>query len=660
MIVGADYYPEHWPRDRWPQDAELMKEAGLQVVRVGEFAWSRFESEPGRIDFAWLDEAISILAEAGISVVMGTPTATPPKWLIDDDPSILQVDRYGRARGFGTRRHYCYSNPRYLEESARIVGAQAQNYAENEAVVAWQIDNEFGGGDTTLCYCENCRQAFTAWLRERYSTVGAMSDAWGTVFWSQEYRSFDDVIVPGSFTHNPGLLLDFQRFSSDSVVSYQQRQIETIRRFSDVPITHNFMGHFADIDYYSLAADLDFVSWDNYPVNQWGSSPPSSIAMAHDITRGTRRQNFWVMEQLSGPCGWATLGPTPKPGQIRLWSYQGVAHGADAMVYFRWRACRFGTEEYWYGILDHDGIPRRRYDEIRRIAREFRVIEGAVDGTEFPADVLLLRSFDNLWSQRFQPHTDGLDYELLLQSYYDALHAYGAQVDISDLLLNLDRYRLVVAPMLNLTRPESEAILDEYVRGGGALVLTFRSGTRTWTNAMRTETIPGPFAQMAGITVEEFDSLGGKRTVAVSGEVCDGTARLWCDVVAPTDAQILATYDTEFYAGRAAITQAAYGKGQVYYVGCDLDQDALDALIHHVAVGADVESVRTAYCSDAPKEVEIGLRGAGERQVLFLLNHSDEEAPVKLAHQYTDILGGRRSDAVVLRPHGVAVLEVSR
>jgi len=269
MRIGADYYPEHWPEDRWETDARLMGEAGISLVRVGEFAWSRMEPEPGRIDFGWLDRAVDVLSARGIQVVMGTPTATPPRWLADaaekEGESIYQVDYQGRVRGFGTRRHYCHNSPRYRRESRRIVEAQADRFGEHEALVAWQIDNEFGCHDTAVCYCRNCREAFAKWLERKYGSIREVNQAWGTVFWSQEYRSFDEVVVPaftaveqpGRFIHNPGLLLDYQRFSSDSVVSYQHEQATIIRAHSRAPITHNFMGHFADIDYYDLAKPLE-------------------------------------------------------------------------------------------------------------------------------------------------------------------------------------------------------------------------------------------------------------------------------------------------------------------------------------------------------------------------------------------------------------------
>ena len=406
MYFGADYYPEHWPKERWAEDAKLMKEASINVVRVAEFAWAKLEPMEDNYDFSWLDEAIETLVNEGIEAVMGTPTATPPKWLMDKYPEIYMKDKFGQIRGFGSRRHHCYNSPVYHEYSSRIVAKMAEHYRQNPNVVAWQIDNEFGCQDTGQCYCEDCLAAFKEWLKNKYGTIEAVNVAWGTVFWSQNYQGWDEMILPGYTVcdesdnnfhgHNPGMLLDFYRFSSDSVVNYQKLQIDEIRKVADQPITHNMMGHFPEIDYFDLGEDLDFVCWDNYPKNQWGISDYRNIAMAHDLMRGVKDKNFWVMEQQSGPCGWSVLGDTPEPGQLRLWTYQAIAHGAEAIVYFRWRTCTFGAEEYWYGILDHDGIPRRRYQEIKQTGKELQALSDWIIDSKVVSHVALIKSYDNL------------------------------------------------------------------------------------------------------------------------------------------------------------------------------------------------------------------------------------------------------------------------
>ena len=362
MYFGVDYYPEHWPEERWEKDAGMMKEANINVVRLAEFAWAKIEPDEGVYDFSWLDRAIAVLALAGIKTVLGIPTAAAPKWLMDKHPDMYPVDMHGLVKGFGTRRHYCANHSMYREYTRKITAKMVEHYKDNPNIVAWQTDNEFGDN----CYCDNCRDTFRTWLKKKHGTVEILNNEWGTVFWSQTYRSFDEVPVPGysssdgfsqtasgsalstPYNHNPGLLLDYRRFCSDSYVAYQDIQIGEIRKRSRLPITHNYMGHYNELDYFKLGENLDFISWDNYPNNMWGRSDYKTTAMAHDLMRGIKNSNFWVMEQQSGPCGWHSMGDTPEPGQIRLWTYQAIAHGADAIVYFRWRACTFGIEQYWY------------------------------------------------------------------------------------------------------------------------------------------------------------------------------------------------------------------------------------------------------------------------------------------------------------------------
>jgi len=383
------------------------------------------------------------------------------------------------------------------------------------------------------------------------------------------------------------------------------------------------------------------------------------------------------MEQLSGPCGWAVLGPTPEPGQVRLWSYQAVAHGADAIVYFRWRPALFGTEQYWHGILDHDGSPRRRYREVSDVAREFKSLSPELDQTAYPADVLILRSFDNLWSQRFQPHADGLDYENQLQRYFDAFAAYGAQLDVAALPDDPAHYRIIAAPLLNLTTPDVEKSLASYVEQGGTLILTFRSGTRDWNNSMREAAPPGPFAELVGVAVEEFDALSDRRSVKVVGPKVDGTAKLWVDILTVSeDVEVVASYQSGYFSGSPAIAKRPHGKGTVYYIGCDLDHEALTGLIGTISEEASVFSVRKELLENPPECVEAAIRapairapairapairapaaGGGNRE-LFLLNHSDETVEVRLRIEARNLLSANKASSISLEPWGVAVLEI--
>ena len=336
---GVDYYPEHWPRERWPIDARMMREAGIGLVRMGEFAWAKMEPAEGQFDFAWLDDAIGVLAAEGIQTVLGTPTATPPAWIIERNPEILPVDNTGAVRGFGGRHHDCQSNETYRVHIRRIVRAMAGHFAPDPHVVGWQIDNELGNSHRSLCFCDSCARAFRAWLRVRYKTIEALNQAWGTVFWSQTYSTFDQVPVPlpTPNSHNPSLLLDWKRFCSDLIVNFQRLQVAILRE--ECPrqfVTHNYMGLFDKTNYFDLAEDLDFIAHNQYPLHfrkdRYPVAPPERLAATLDLMRGIKRKPFWIMEQQAGPSGWETVSSTPRPGQLRLWTHQAVARGADTIV----------------------------------------------------------------------------------------------------------------------------------------------------------------------------------------------------------------------------------------------------------------------------------------------------------------------------------------
>lgn len=624
MIFGADYYPEHWDRSEWEKQAKLMRECNMNTVRIGEFAWKLFESGEGKFDFSLFDEAVDVLKKENIRVIMGTPTAAPPKWLVNKY-DVLMRDKYGRKRGWGARRECCSNNPYYIEKSKIIVEEMAKHFSKNPQVTAWQIDNEFGCHNSTLCYCEHCKKAFADWLREKYGTIENLNEKWGTSFWSLGFDSFDDIILPAYnscegdygnlWSHNPSLDLEYRRFMSDSWVKYQKMQIDIIKKYTNAPVTHNLMGHFSDINSYDLSKDLDFVSWDNYPDNQWGTSEYEYVSMAHENMRGAKNKNFVVMEEQAGPAGWDFLGSTPRPGQLRLWTYQAVAHGAEGMMYFRFRTALFGMEQYWYGILDHDGVPRRRYYEIQKTGAELLRLEKYIRDNENKYDALIVKSYDNAWANSIKRHADKYNYENHLYSFYKA----NADLNICTAVSkgNYNKYKVVYMPAYNVVEDGEADEIKRYVENGGTLVLTFRSGTRNEYNNVRPIAVPGVFSGLAGIEVTEFDAL--RRDVVVEGEV-SGTASIWCDIIEPKIAGVVSSYGSEYYKGKAAVTVNRVGKGRVYYVGCDLDDNAMKELVELISRSAGID------ITDAPENVEIIKR----QGYTVVLNHNETAVKVPL------------------------------
>ena len=656
---GADYYPEHWPEERWPVDARLMQEAHINTVRLAEFAWSRLEPSDGNYDFAWLDRAIEVLHDHGIDVVLGTPTASPPPWLAQSHPEIYRVDEQGRRLTYGNRREYCPHSPTYREFARRITLAMAEHYADHPAVIGWQIDNEFGDP----CYCELSRQEFQVWLQHQYGSLHNLNTAWGTIFWSHVYTEWSQIPLPVATggVPNPGLELDFKRFSSASYVGFQQEQIDILRAVCPKQfITHNFMGFTYDrIDYYDLARNLDFVSWDNYPRGFWreGVDLPA-VALGHDTMRSLKRQSFWVMEEQAGHAGWTTMTPAPRPGEIRLWSWQAVAHGADAIVYFRWRTSRFGTEQYWHGILEHHGQPTRRYAEVQQTGEEFARLGDLLTGAETRAQVAMLMDYDTRFAFQGQPNQAEFSYPAYFLSWYKALHRFNVGVDIVKPGTNLSGYKLLIAPAPYILTPDLASSLENYVRNGGTLVTTFRAGVKDYFNAVVERPLPGLLAGTLGIVVEEYDPqpVGQGNHIIFSHRELSRLAssapvRVWCDVIEPRGAEVLATYGEGYYAGRAAITLNRVGAGRAVYVGALGDTELHEPLVAWLLAASGVEPVL-----ETPPGVEATVRWQGGRRLLFVLNLNAEATTVGLPATH-DLISGRDLAGDILLPgYGVLLL----
>ena len=661
FYFGADYYPEHWPEDRWPEDARLMAEAGFNVVRLAEFAWSRMEAQEGQYDFDWLDRAISILASHDIRVVLGTPTASPPPWLMAKSPELFLVREGGRRATFGNRREYCPNNPVYHDYSQRIVTQMAEHYAGHPSVIGWQIDNEFGD----RCYCSICTRAFQNWLHRRYGSLDELNEKWGTVFWSHVYTDWDQIPPPLTTgdSPNPGLALDFYRFSSDSYVAYQQMQVDILRdKCPEHFITHNFMGFKYDrINYFDLADSLDFVAWDNYQRMQWAMHAkvdPSHGALAADSMRGLKRQNFWVMEQQAGSGGWEIVSVAPRPGELRLWAYQTIAHGADAVVFFRWRTARFGTEEYWHGLLDHDGHAGRRYKEVKRMGAEIKKAGEQFHGSIVKPAVVIMLSYDSRFAFQIQPNNPQFSYPEHFHQFYRALYHRHVAIDIVAPTADLSGYKLLVVPALHVVSDAVAENLKRFVEAGGVLVVTQRSGVKDESNAVVNQRLPGLLAELCGVEVEEYDSLAPDMhnglqfalpELASSSSVPVST---WCDVLKPNGATVVARYTQDYYAGRPAITVNRFGQGQVVYVGTLGDAPLYETLAGWLLDLAEVQAILTV-----PEGVEVTERWQGDRRLLFVLNHSDREQEVPLDKRYMDLLNGSVFDgAVTIAPRDVLVL----
>ncbi len=661
MSIGVCYFPEHWPQERWENDFEKMASAGLEYVRMGEFSWSTLESERNEFDFDWLDDAVELAGEYDMQTVLCTPTATPPKWLVDDRPEILQKDPDGTVREFGSRRHYCFNSTAYREETKRIVTTLVDRYADIPHVVGWQTDNEFGCHRTVRCYCDDCADAFREWLEDKYDTIETLNDAWGTTFWSQRYTSFQEIDPPGPTPaeHHPSRLLEYARFSSDSVVSYNRLHAELIRDVNpDWFVTHNFMGRFPTLDAYAISEDLDLVSWDSYPTgfvqdryqadptrDQLRAGDPDQVGMDHDLYRGALDRPFWVMEQQPGDVNWPPFCPQPGEGAMRLWAHHATAHGADAVLYFRWRRCLEGQEQYHAGLRKQNGEPDRGYHDAMQAVAELDEL-GDIDHVAAP--VALLFDYDNLWALSEQPHAPTSDYWSLLASFYGAVRAYGVQVDVVHPTTDLGEYDVVVAPALHLVANELADRLTEYVEDGGQLLFGPRTGVKDEYNKLRPVAQPGPLSDLVGATVDQHESLPSQIETGVSPTGTSNetyTFQTWAEWLDVDTADPLYEYCTDgIESGRAAIVEHAVGDGTVVYCGVWPDADLVDELVR-----PRLDRAGIAHSDRLPNAVRTNERGG----YTWVTNFSSDRYRIEPAgSEPTWILGNE-----TLEPFDVAIAE---
>jgi beta-galactosidase len=638
---GVDYYPEHWPEERWETDARLMREAGMNVIRLAEFAWVKMEPKQDVFDFDWLDRAIEIFHKKGISVLLGTPTASPPPWLAHKNPDILRVREDGLRVGYGSRRKNCPSHPLYRERSRSITTAMAEHFAGNPAVIGWQTDNEFGD----RCYCDICRKEFQTWLQQRYGTLDELNTRWGTVFWSHIYSDWEQISLPLSTLGappNPSLALDFKRFVSSAYESFQQEQIDILR--ATCPnhfITHDLMGFGYDgLDYFDLTKPLDFVSWNNYPIGFWHKLPysPSSPALSHDAMRGLKNKNFWVMEHQAGPTGWQVVSPAPRPGVLRLWAYQSIAHGADGIVFFRWRTARFGAEQYWHGVLEHDGRAGRRYTELQQVGMELKRVGEKFFEAETRSRVAIIQSYDSRFAFQVQGNSDEFGYEKHIAQIYDVLWKRNLSVDVVSAMDDLSKYDLVIAPTLHVLTDTIAANLQSYVKAGGTLVVTPRTGVKDIDNVVVNQPLPGLLAELCGVIVEEYDAITPNISQAITFDV-DGLAgqtlpvQIWCDILAPHGAEVIAHYAQDYYTGKPAVTLNKFGQGQAIYLGAigtdSFYETILGWLLKQNNIQSDIE---------APAGVEITKRSQDNQTIYFVLNFNSSPQSINLPVAYDNLL----------------------
>lgn len=688
---GGDYNPEQWPEEVWAEDLKLMKAAHVTMVTAGIFSWARVEPRPGTWDFGWFDRVMDGLAGAGIDVCLATMTASPPPWLSRAHPEILPEDADGRRRWPGGRQHYCPSSPVYRAHAVRLVEQLAARYAGHPALALWHVGNEYGC-HTRQCYCDVSAGDFRRWLRwlrARYGGIDALNAAWSTAFWSQAYGDFDEVLPPRTAPTfpNPAQQLDYLRFGDAALRACYLAEKEVLERQTPrIPVTTNLMPQHKPVDAFAWSAHMDAMALDFY---QDPYAPDDHIRAGYvfDLMRSARSGQPWMLlEQAPGAVNWRPRnGPKP-PGAMRLWSWQAVAQGADAVLFFQWRQSLGGAEKFHSAMLPHGGTGTRIFREVADLGRELASLPG-IEGTRSRAAVALLADWHSWWAVELdsKPST-ALDHSRIALDHYRPLFEAGVACDVVPPQRDLSGYRLVVAPNLYLLTADDAERLTAYVRDGGQLVVSFFSGIVDAHDRVHPGGYPGPLRELLGLRVEEFWPLDEGRSVGVgaggavlpgrSGELrgtYTGRADLWSEAIGLEGAEVLARFTDGDLAGRPAVTRHAYGRGTVWYVGTRLEPALMRALLDDVRAAAGV----TPVLPGLPAGVQATVReGAGGRY-LFLLNHGAEAVEAVLPGPMRDALaavdgagagtggtgegtggagGPRAVDRVMLEPRGVAVL----
>ncbi len=663
-MLGVAWYPEQWPEARWDVDLALMEQAGIRFVRIGEFAWSTLEPHEGEYRLDWMARAIRTAERHHIAVVIGTPTAAPPAWLTTRYPEVLRTLPGGARAEHGGRHQASYTSARYAQLARDLVERLGDRFGHDPDVIGWQLDNEIGTGD----YGMETRTGFQAWLKTRWGTIDALNAAWTTAYWSETYQDWNQVPLPlPGADGNPGLMLAFREYTSEAYRNYLANQLAALRpRIDPVQqVTTNyyidaraktaatFSPESDDLDMYLVTQVLDVAAWDEYPGDD--QFDPARFGMAHDTMRGLLRRHFWVMESAPSSINWSAKDDPLNPAEMRALAWHAVGHGADAFAYWQWRAALNGQEQFFHVVAGPDGTPGPAYAEIAQIGAEFARAAPALAGTGVDAHVAILNDYPSRWAIAWQQMASGYFVSDAMLGWYAPLHARTRAVDVVADTAPLQRYALVVAPALNVLTPQVAARLEEYVRGGGHLVLGARSGVKDAANALWSERQPGPLGTLLGARVVQYYPL--EQPVPVAGIWGQGHATVWAERLETTapDVQVTLRYGGaagSWLAGQPAAVTRQVGAGSITYVGATLDPALMQTIIAALAQSARVAAVWPAL----PGDIDLAIRVGAGKQVYILTNYGSATSGIVLPTPMRDVLGGKSVTAVSLPHYGVAVL----
>ena len=661
ILYGGDYNPEQWPEDIWEEDMRLLKLAHIDIVTLNVFSWASLQPDEDTYSFEKLDKIMDMVRRNGLKVCLATSTAVHPAWMARKHPDILRTEFYGMKRKFGGRHNSCPNSPTYRKYAGALAARLAERYQDYDNIVAWHISNEFGG----VCYCENCERRFREWLKEKYKTIEEVNRVWDTAFWGHTFYDFDDIVTPNLLTEHfapnrttfQGISLDYRRFNSESILECYRLEYDAVHAITpDIPITTNLMGTYSDLDYQKWASYMDFISWDNYPAND---TPIEEVALRHDLMRGLKQgKPFALMEQTPSVTNWLPYNALKRPGVMRLWSYQAVAHGADTVMFFQMRRSIGACEKYHGAVIDHVGHENTRvFREIAELGAELEKIGSLTLGARTDAKAAIIFDWDNWWSTSYSAGPSiNLRYCDEILNYYKAFHNLNISVDIIGVEDDLSQYSLVVAPLLYMIKPGHDERLRSFVTNGGHFLTTFFSGYVDEHDLVTLGGYPGKLRDILGIWVEEEDALPENDANSFTYEGTAYPAVLLCDLLHTEGAEALCSYEKDFYAGMPALTRNHFGNGYAYYMATRSNADFYRRLIGDICKEAGIEPL-----IEAPELIEVTQRRNQNGTFLFFLNHDTEAHDISLNCAGTDILTDtvyQDGECLQLEAKGVAIVQV--
>lgn len=664
VLYGGDYNPEQWSEEVWKEDMRMMKEAHINIVTLNVFSWAALQPDEDTYNFEKLDRIMEYIHENGLKVCLATSTGAHPAWMARKHPDILRTDMNGIKRKFGGRHNSCPNSPTYRKYAPALAKKIAERYKDYDNIVAWHISNEFGGE----CYCENCEKAFRKWLKKKYGTIEAMNKSFNTSFWGHTFYDWEDVVLPDFRTEHfmafgidrtmfQGISLDYRRFNSDSILECYEMEYDAIKKITpDIPVTTNLMGFYKPLDYQKWAKKMDFVSWDNYPAPD---DEPAVVAMNHDLMRGIHGQDsFVLMEQTPSVTNWQPYNRLKRPGEMRLLSYQAAAHGADAIQFFQIRRTVGACEKYHGAVIDHAGRDDTRvFREVQALGAELEDLTDTFLEGRTPSEVAILFDWDNWWAIEYSAGPSiRMKYLDAVKDYYRAAFEQNVPVDIIGVDDKLEKYKVVIAPLLYMTKTGYDEKIRNYVKDGGTFITTYFSGIVDEHDLVWNGGYPGTLRDILGIWVEEQDALPENERNHFCYGNTEYSAEMLCDIMHLEGAESVSVYEEDFYKGTPVITKNHYGEGTAWYIGTRSDRNFYHRLLSDIFRNAQVQSVM-----QTPEGVEAAVRENVNGKILFLLNHTDVEKEISIVDNCTEMIEGRRissGESIRLKGKDVMILRM--